>query len=348
MGRDKGALQPATPYPPTVERDGLYYLPPPHSLRLHQKSAFGRRCKDEGVLLTPVELIYCHWFRFIPLPEPTNQWFAEQLELNPRLEAHLIAMELMRTGHDICVPVEQLSHRFAEVPDATWGLGWPRGSPWIKEAPSSQVRVHRTNDEVDWHELLEWFDDVSDRGQDPFLCVVDDEMEGTVYQLSQPNLEGVHRAPSSLSQEEQEHVQSLLKKASFSGTSVYLPEVTGWPLNAVGVEHFSGRMLTTSEAGLFDAKAQPAEDSISLHSFLLNLGLMLRPGFKYGSLWRAYEHPIGEEHAPWLIQPVDLAPVNWEGVCLSARLAEGVHKSWVCAFEDDRLGWRFLSIARRS
>jgi len=40
--------------------------------------------------------------------------------------------------------------------------------------------------------------------------------------------------------------------------------------------------------------------------------------------------------------------VNWEGVCLSARLAEGVHKSWVCAFEDDRLGWRFLSIARRS
>ena len=348
MGRDKGALPPATPYPETEARNGLHYLPPPHSLRLHQKSAFGRRCEDEGVLLTTVELIYCHWFRFIPLPEPTNQWFAEQMETYPQLEAHLIAMELMRTGHDLCVPVEQLDQRFGDLPSATWALGWPRGSAWKKEPPTSQIRVHRTVDAVDWHELMVWFDDVIDQGQDPYMCVIDDEMEGTVYKLSQPLLAGVHRPPSSLSDEERHHIEQAMRVSASSGTTVYLPEVSGWPLPSVGVEHFSGRTLSRSETTLLDELNQPASGQVSLHAFLLDVGLMLRPGLKYGSQWRAYEHPIGEEHAPWLIQPVDLAPVKWEGVCLSARLAEGVHKSWVCAFRDEKLGWRFLSIARRS
>lgn len=348
MGRDKGALPPSSPYPLTEVRDGLHYLPPPHSLRLHQKSAFGRRCEDEGVLLSTVELIYCHWYRFIPLPEPSSDWFAVQFASTPHLESHLIAMELMRSGHDLCVPVEHLSHRFGDLPSTTWALGWPRGSAWMKEAPTAQIRVHRTSEVVNWHELLEWFDDVSDRGQEPYLCVVDDEMEGTVYRLNEPLLHGVHRAPNDLSQREHDLVSKALDKSATSGTTVYLPYAEEWPLPSVGVEHFSGRMLTSLEVGLFGEQSNDSDARRSLHGFLLDLGLMLRPGFKYGSLWRAYEHPIREEHAPWLIQPVELAPVNWEGVCLSARLADGVHKAWVCAFKDGDSGWRFLSIARRS
>ena len=38
------------------------------------------------------------------------------------------------------------------------------------------------------------------------------------------------------------------------------------------------------------------------------------------------------------------APSNWEGVCLSVRLAEGVNKGWVIAIK--RGVWNFLVISR--
>jgi len=120
-------------------------------------------------------------------------------------------------------------------------------------------------------------------------------------------------------------------------------------LPSIGVEHFSGRTLGLMEHTMLSGERPVDIDRASLQRWLIEQGLMLRPGFKYGSLWRAYERPIGEEHAPWLIQPVELAPSTWDGVCLAARLAEGVHKTWLCAFpHHDGDGWRMLSIARRS
>jgi len=37
--------------------------------------------------------------------------------------------------------------------------------------------------------------------------------------------------------------------------------------------------------------------------------------------------------------------VNWNGACLSVRLAEGVHKIWVCAFENGT-AYRYLKMQR--
>ena len=73
-------------------------------------------------------------------------------------------------------------------------------------------------------------------------------------------------------------------------------------------------------------------------------GLLMRPGFKYGCRWRVYTTPVEENHAPWLMQMEEDAPSNWEGVCLSVRLAEGVNKGWIIAV--NRGGWRFLLITR--
>lgn len=348
-GRAKGALPPAKPYPLPEKKEGGWYIPPPHSLRLHQKSAFGFRCNDEGILLTPVELLYCHWYRFIPLPEPKAAWFAANMEAEPQFEAQAIAMELMRTSHDLCVPVVHLTHRMGRLPSMTWALGWPRGSPWMKTSPATQIRVQRTADDVDWFELLNWFDEVSDQGQQAMLCVIDDEMEGTVYALSEHHPSGEHRTLSSLSTEEWHRIEASLNLAVVSDTVAYLPHVEDWPLPSIGVEHFSGRTLGLMEHTMLRGEQPLDIGRASLQRWLIEQGLMLRPGFKYGSLWRAYERPIGEEHAPWLIQPVELAPSTWDGVCLAARLAEGVHKTWLCAFpHHDGDGWRMLSIARRS
>ena len=70
----------------------------------------------------------------------------------------------------------------------------------------------------------------------------------------------------------------------------------------------------------------------------------MRPGFKYGCRWRVYSTSVEEDHAPWLMQMEQDAPSNWEGVCLSVRLAEGVNKGWVIAIK--RSCWNFLVISR--
>ena len=66
--------------------------------------------------------------------------------------------------------------------------------------------------------------------------------------------------------------------------------------------------------------------------------------FKYGCRWRVYSTPIDEDHAPWLMQMQQDAPTDWEGVCLSVRLAEGVNKGWVVAINTGV--WVFLLFRR--
>ena len=61
-----------------------------------------------------------------------------------------------------------------------------------------------------------------------------------------------------------------------------------WPL-PVGVPHFSGRFLRPEEhQWLLGLEAADA----GLCASLMDAGLLLRPGFKYGCRWRAYEEDI--------------------------------------------------------
>ena len=62
---------------------------------------------------------------------------------------------------------------------------------------------------------------------------------------------------------------------------------------------------------------------------LLNRGLHPRPGFKYGTRWRCYDEPLGQNHAPLLVIHPNEGPTDWEGACLASRLASGVNKTWV-------------------
>ena len=89
---------------------------------------------------------------------------------------------------------------------------------------------------------------------------------------------------------------------------------------------------------------RPEQDE-GLYAVVDNAGLLLRPGFKYGCRWRAYEEDIEVAHAPWLIQPENEAPSTWEEVCLAVRLAEGVNKRWLCA-RSNVPGHSFLNIKR--
>ena len=145
----------------------------------------------------------------------------------------------------------------------------------------------------------------------------------------------------------QQQIQTQWAKRIPRGDGWYVPLTGPWPYTSLGIEHLSGRHLRAEEGRWLSCliSEEPIGNDLALYNDLMNRGVVLRPGFKYGSQWRIYDAAVGDTHAPWLLLPVEQAPITWNAACLSVRLAEGVHKSWVCAFEIEKQ-WSYLQVQR--
>ena len=194
--------------------------------------------------------------------------------------------------------------------DGKW-LRWARESHPNKEDAEAEVRWARAKDQLDIDDLLNWTKSLSSNGLKGEIAIVDDEMDVTIYRLAIIEPKG-HLTPATKTD------HSLL-----------------------GVEHLSRRFLRQDELDWINGVENPVTD---LFGELNSRGLLMRPGFKYGCRWRVYSTRVEEDHAPWLLQMEEESPSNWEGVCLSVRLAEGVNKGWIIAIK--RNGWNFLLIRR--
>ena len=336
---------PSTPLsPPTLHETGMWHLPNPLAQRLHEKSALGCLSDAGGILLTAEEVMFCHWYRHVPLPNDDLNWFDNEVRHHPDLALRTIGMDVLRNGGERVVPIVHLRHRFSSLNPSSWAIRWERHESWMHHPGFSQIRLQHTNDQLDWDELFQWVIDANQQGHVAELCVIDDEFDATVYHLSLTEPQGDHRQHSELTHDEHELLQEAIDASSRMETGYFLPTKGPWPLPSFGIEHFSGRYLREEEhAYLTQTGTSPFDN---LFAALVEQGLMLRPGFKYGCRWRAYETAIEHEHAPWLIQPKHEAAKNWEEVCLSVRLAEGVNKRWLCAFPSHDGGFSFLNIKR--
>ena len=330
---------PSKPLDPPSKVEGGWFVSEPLAHRLHQKSALGQRVEG-GLLLTPEEVLFCHWYRHLPLP--ADGWFPTSLKDDTALLRRTIAFDVLRNGGERVVPVVHLASRYDNLPPATWAIRWERQEAWTAHPGHTQVRIQRTHDPLDWDELGRWVSDVHDCGHLAELCVIDDEFDTTVYHLSFMEPKGSHQHAGELGDDVREQVAAWCADGTSVDGGVFLPVHGKWPLPALGVPHFSGRFLRTEERDYLLGHSSSGSD---LYRTLVEAGLLLRPGFKYGCRWRAYEDDIEVAHAPWLIQPRAEAPTNWEEVCLSVRLAEGVNKRWLCA--DQRASTSsFLNIKR--
>ena len=317
--------------PPTM-RDGSWFIEPPLSSRLYQKSGLGKMQSDQSIRLTSEEILFCHWHRHVPLP--SEHWFQESVKQNPDIVARGVVFDTARSGGEILIPVENIPSKWeVAIPKATWALRWNREQTFSKEPPVAHVRWAWTTDEIDWVEMLEWTNTVHSYGMVAEFFVIDEEMDVTMYLLGMAQPTGNQRLWSSFSNDEKKHLSTLWDQRIARGTGWYIPELSGWPCESIGVEHLSGRHLRQEEGEWMDAMLNDLElpSELELFNDLMLRGVLLRPGFKFGSRWRVYDTPVGESHAPWLVQPVELAPVNWESACLAVRLSEGVHKLWLCA-----------------
>jgi len=105
-----------------------------------------------------------------------------------------------------------------------------------------------------------------------------------------------------------------------------------WPDARIGIPYPGGRILDSTTVQMIDYQTGiapiPTLGGLILWD-LLSRGLHPRPGFKYGTRWRCYDEPLGQNHAPFLVVHPDEGPADWEGACLASRLASGVNKTWV-------------------
>ena len=197
------------------------------------------------------------------------------------------------------------------VPISGKWLRWSRESHPNKGDAHAEVRWARAREDLEIDDLLDWIESVSSKDMNAEFAIVDDEMDVTMYRMELIEPQG-NLVPATRD---------------------------NYPL--LGVEHLSRKFLRDDELDWINGEENRTTD---LFDELNSRGLLMRPGFKYGCRWRVYSTRVEDDHAPFLMQMEEDSPKNWEGVCLSVRLAEGVNKGWVIAV--NRGGWKFLLIRR--
>ena len=329
--------------PPSPAGD-FWKIHPPLATRLYEKSALGQRHEDGSITLTASEVLFCHWHRHVPLPDAS--WLESELKKNPRLIYEAIIMDVGRNGGEMIVPS---IHRPTDEPLA-WAVRWHRDRNHLKENFQASVSLATTHDALDWMNLLKWCRQSKAIQVDSELFVIDDELDVTMYKLDLIEPQGDLLPWNRLDADDKATFLQNWKERTPTETGSYVGHHDAWKWHQIGIEHMSGRVLRNEEETyikqIITQSEEPSSDSFLMDD-LLNRGLLLRPGFKYGCRWRVYDGDLNESHAPWLIQPHGEAATTWEGVCLSVRLAEGVHKQWVCAIHDDG-DWNYLRIQRWS
>jgi len=329
---------------PTAHESG-WNIKPPLSSRLYQKSGLGVLAPDESIILSPMEVLFCNWHRHVPLPD--EHWFEKELAKDPDLLAKAVIFDNARSGGELVIPCTNVPKIVSE--DSSFAFKWKRNKSHFNSDPVSQIRWFWTFDELNWEELTKWANAVQLAGYNSDIYVIDDEMEVTMYRISFVEPVGNQKIWSTLNETEIETIQQSWNSRVKTESGTYMQYSGEWPLPSIGVEHLSGINLRVEESLWLRNKIENLEHSEEIRLFdnLINRGLILRPGFKFGSKWRVYDDELSLSHAPWLIQTKFEVARTWENVCLSVRLAEGVHKKWVYALNDDD-GWKFVQLERWS
>ena len=107
VGLETDASQsPSKPHPSPIEENGKWFLPNPLAARLHQKSGLGI-LTENGVLMNPVEVMFCHWNRHIPV---TENWVSERIGADEDFIAKSVVFDVARSGGEIVIPASNLAN----------------------------------------------------------------------------------------------------------------------------------------------------------------------------------------------------------------------------------------------
>ncbi|MDP6906017.1 MAG: hypothetical protein QF440_01195 [Candidatus Thalassarchaeaceae archaeon] len=333
--------------------------------RLWERGYFGRPIRD-GIQLTAAEVLNAHRLRGMPLPY--DGWLADTLTSNPNLlfEAEVLGA-LRYPGEKVILSQNIASANAVLLDEDSWALRWPRDVKPSETEPVAEVRWMRARDAIDWEVLARWTSNVESGGRIPEILIVDDEHGVVTYRCKHHNPRGEQKNPfNDLDNDARRKVAHAWSSGHETSGGYWLNIQSGeWPITGSGINLEDGVWIDHLEARAVSRIVNPTMlrpegvEGTLLHILedLLSRGLTIRPGFKYGTRWRAYDGLVGDGHAPWLIVPIHEAPTDWAEACLSARLSAGVNKKWLCALPSTKTqspsdsrpgsgGWRFLALER--
>jgi hypothetical protein len=322
---------------PCTRHEEGWLLDGPAAQRLHDKSALGRPFTNNQLLLTDSEVLFCSRHRHLKL---TDGWLEGLAAERSGLLHETAALEAMRVPGERVVLAVNIPHLTQDqiVSEGTWAFRWSRNDKVRKKNPKSEVIWVREGEPIDWLTLHRWASEVGALGRIAEVLIVDDEMGVTTYRVVVGDPKGT------LKGFDESELNQFLKSLIEDGSSGALLPGESEMAKQIGAPVPEGTWIDQDEIRLLSG----SEDSAGTTSLLrdvLERGLLPRPGFKYGTRWRLYDGPVGEDHAPYLLQPEWLAPADWAQACLSARLATGVNKTWLCGFSHDSK-WHYLGLVR--
>ncbi|MEC7601450.1 MAG: hypothetical protein VYB83_01400, partial [Candidatus Thermoplasmatota archaeon] len=231
---------------------------------------------------------------------PYDNWITDNIKIYPDLEDKYFLLEALRVPGNL---VQLYPENNAS--DGTWALRWHKEDHPDRDNPTSEIRWYRARDNIQINDLLSWTISVTNKERIPEVLVIDDECSIVSYELVIADPSGNVEYDSSTQMSEW---KNLGINTRFRNR---LSEVE---LSVIQQDHLTPHSIVLSD--------------------LISRGLAIRSGFKYGTLWRGYSTDIGDEHAPWLIDTVIEAPINWTQACLNARLAAGVNKQYIIGITD--------------
>ena len=318
-----------------VDRSGSSIYEGPAAERLWQKSAIGSPVGERKLELSPAETLFVHYHRHLDLP--TNNWMNNALNQNSMLLQEYSILEALRVPGNKIVLSQNMGLFSKQVNPKSWAARWTSNTHPRNSEAISEIRWFHESDKLDAVELHQWAIDVSSSGRIAEVLVVDEELSIVTYQLSSQNPRG--------SFQEHEAIESL---TNLSGG---IPSANGlqYPfdhckIKQLGVHTAGGIHLYSIICEIIQG-LNPLSEGAMILADLLNRGLVIRPGFKYGTRWRCYDKPLGEDHAPFLVALPEDAPRDWAGACLASRLASGVNKIWLHPVSQGD-SWSYLAITR--
>ncbi len=307
----------------------------PASQRLWQKSVIGRLLKNGSLALSPAETLFVHHHRNIELPN--NDWKTDALSMNGMLLQEYCILEALRVPGNKVVLTGNLDLFDLDYQPQTWACRWPSDSHPKDSQPTAEVRWFLDSEMLSPAELHNWAVEVRNSNRIPEVMIVDEELSVVSYQLSSESPIGIFKEEGL-----GEKLPNLSDGINSADGMIFPSE--NWEIEQLGIPTEEGIFLDTIASEIVDGKSPLSQGALILLD-LLDRGLVIRPGFKYGSKWRCYEKRIGDDHAPYLVVLPDEAPKNWAGACLASRLASGVNKIWLHPVNNEG-SWNYLAITR--
>jgi len=304
--------------------------------RLWNKSAIGRPAGDGQLELTPAETLFVHHHRHVALP--SENWLAGALAADSELMQEYVVLEALRVPGNKVVLADNLAVVGADAEEETWAVRWASDTHPRDSSPAAEIRWFHDSDSLNAGGLLDWAERVDSVGRVAEVIVVDAELSVVTYRVSSSDPRGVADSSGAL--------ESLRALAGGGVPSAggRLFSADSWTVQQLGVPTEAGVHVDEIACELIEGFT-PQSDGSRILADLLTRGLIMRPGFKYGTRWRCYDKPLGENHAPWLVILPSEAPRDWGGACLASRLAAGVNKVWLHPVSRDS-SWAYLAVTR--